>query len=68
MVDKQSQKRLLGDSEALQLHCLQSRPGGKMQKRKKKIVEREKERRRRNDDATSMSNSMSWWLKFHQWQ
>ena len=63
MVDKQSQKRLLGDSEALQLHCLQSRPGGKMQKRKKKIVEREKERRRRrrrrNDDATSMSNSMS---------
>ena len=62
MVDKQSQKRLLSDSEALQLHCLQSRPGGKMQKRKKKIVEREKEkrrRRRRNDDATSMSNSMS---------
>ena len=42
MVDKQSQKRLLGDSEALQLHCLQSRPGGKMQKRKK-IVEREEE-------------------------
>ena len=48
MVDKQSQKRLLGDSEALQLHCLQSRPGGKMQKRKKKNCrEREREKKKK---------------------
>ena len=51
MVDKQSRKRLVGDSEALQLHCLQSRPGGKCRNEKKKL---QREREREEEEETMM--------------